>query len=268
MWNGTTWTVQTTPNPTHATQSYLLSVSCRAARACTAVGYYSNSRSPDTSLTLAETWNGNAWSVRATPNPAGASEGSSLQGVSCLTRQTCTAVGVYTDGSGHNRTLAEVWNGTTWKIQKTPNPSGATSSSLTALSCVSSRACTAVGHYLGRPASGTLTEVWNGTTWAIQKTPNPTGARESILEQVSCSTPSDCSAIGIYSKNLGTFSTLAEAWNGTVWAIQPTPNPSGAVDTFLTGLSCTSRHACTAVGNYSVVNGAMISGPTLAERYS
>ena len=66
-----------------------------------------------------------------------------------------------------------------------------------------------------------------------RKPRTPRARARSIFEQVSCSTPSDCTAIGIYSKKLGTFSTLAEAWNGTVWAIQPTPNPSGAADTFL-----------------------------------
>jgi hypothetical protein len=42
--------------------------------------------------------------------------------------------------------------------------------------------------------------------------------------------------------------TLAEVWDGSRWAIQPTPNPVGAGASVLLGVSCTSPGACTAVG--------------------
>ena len=42
-------------------------------------------------------------------------------------------------------TLAEVWDGSTWTVQSTPNPTGATSGSLYGVSCTSATACTAVG---------------------------------------------------------------------------------------------------------------------------
>jgi hypothetical protein len=55
-WNGTTWTVQTTPNPASALGSYLSSVSCPAAITCIAAGYYQNQS--NVSLTLAERYSG------------------------------------------------------------------------------------------------------------------------------------------------------------------------------------------------------------------
>jgi len=41
-------------------------------------------------------------------------------------------------------TLTETWNGSTWSIQTSPNPENG-NSSLTAVSCSSSAACSAVG---------------------------------------------------------------------------------------------------------------------------
>ena len=50
--NGTSWTVQTTPNPPGATESSLYGVLCSPATACTAVGWYGTSS--DLGVTLAE----------------------------------------------------------------------------------------------------------------------------------------------------------------------------------------------------------------------
>ena len=43
---------------------------------------------------------------------------------------------------------------------------------------------------------------------------------------------------------------LAEHWNGVKWTIQRTPNPAGATQSELFGVSYLSAHACTAVGYY------------------
>jgi hypothetical protein len=45
--------------------------------------------------------------------------------------------------------------------------------------------------------------------------------------------------------------TLAEHWDGTKWAIQPTPNQNGPVNQ-LRGVSCTSATSCTAVGDGNI----------------
>jgi hypothetical protein len=83
-WDGTSWSIQTTPSPT---ASGLSGVSCTSTTACTAVGFtdYNNA-------TLAEAWNGTSWSIQTTPNPAGATS-VGLNAVSCTSATTCTAVG-------------------------------------------------------------------------------------------------------------------------------------------------------------------------------
>ena len=98
----------------------------------------------------------------------------------------------------------------------------------------------------------TLAERWNGTAWTIQSTPNPTGAQQQ---------PPDGDLVhvrdGVHRGRVLRATatpdrvTLAERWNGTSWTIQPTPSPPGAHSSDLTGISCTSATACTAVGNYT-----------------
>jgi hypothetical protein len=70
-WNGTKWAVQSTPNPLGASGSYLATVSCTSASACTAVGEYNVGQNPYTrsSFTFAEFWNGTTWTRQSTPNP-------------------------------------------------------------------------------------------------------------------------------------------------------------------------------------------------------
>jgi hypothetical protein len=46
----------------------------------------------------------------------------SVRGVSCPKPTACIAVGHYY-ANKTNLTLAEVWNGTTWKFRATKNPS-------------------------------------------------------------------------------------------------------------------------------------------------
>ena len=177
------WSIEHTPNPTGASSSYLYGVSCVSASACTAVGYHSNGT---TDVALAERWNGTKWSIEHTPTPAGASGGSYLFGVSCVSASACTAVGQdYNATTGF--TLAERWNGSKWSIEHAPSPTGATSSELDGVSCASASACTAVGQSNPSNATGVmLAERWNGTKWSIEPTPSPTGVSYSELNGVSC----------------------------------------------------------------------------------
>jgi hypothetical protein len=192
------------------------------------------------------------WTIQPTRNPTGASQ-STLSGVSCTSAAACTAVGNYKNSAGTVLTLAEQWNGTKWTIQPTRNPTGASQSTLSGVSCTSASACTAVGNYV-KSAGGNLTlaEGWNGTKWTIQSTSNPTGASQSTLSGVSCTSASACTAVGNYTNSAGRVLTLAERWDGSAWTIQQTANPGVStkywVPNVLTGVSCTTSTACTAVG--------------------
>jgi hypothetical protein len=68
-----------------------------------------------------------------------------LAAVTCTSASACTAVGTYTASSGKGVTLAERWNGKSWKIQSSPNLAGALLSQLVGVACTSATSCTAVG---------------------------------------------------------------------------------------------------------------------------
>jgi hypothetical protein len=59
----------------------------------------------------------------------------------------------------------------------------------------------------------------------------------------------------------GPIVTLAEAWDGTTWTTQPTPNPPAAPVSELSGVSCTVS-TCIAAGFHTKPSGI---GTTLAE---
>jgi hypothetical protein len=261
-WNGTEWTIKSTPNPSGATSSVLAGLSCTSSTACMAAGYDLNSSGKYVSF--AEGWNGTEWTIKSTPNPSGA-QATVLQGVSCTSASACTAVGDYESSSGNWETLVERWNGTEWTIQTSPNLSGSTVSGLRGVSCTSSTACISTGDAVNSSgAYVTLAETWNGSTWTVQTTPNPSGAKNSHLRAVSCASSTVCTATGEYVNSSGTTVSLAEHWNGTEWSIQTTPIPSGAKESDLQGASCTSSTACTSVGSYTNNQGITIN---LAEAY-
>jgi hypothetical protein len=75
---------------------------------------------------------------------------------------------------------------------------------------------------------------------------------------VSCPTTTWCTAVGD-SPGAPTL-PLAEAWNGTSWTTETTPDPAGAKSAELTGVSCTSTTSCVAVG-YEKTAGAGVRPP-------
>jgi hypothetical protein len=258
-WNGTTWTIQPTPNPAGSVQGFLIAVSCTSPSACIAAGaYFTTSSQSGPARSLAERWNGKRWTILPSPNPAGAMQ-SFLNGVSCTSPSACTAIGEQHSASGIVHTLAERWDGATWRIQPTPNPPGVQFASLAGVSCTGPSACLAAGG----SDQGTLAERWNGATWRIQPTPNPPGGQNIILTSVACPASSACTAFGAYKTGSGRHFTLAERWNGRTWRSQPTPGIV-AFDTTFPGVACPTLSACVAVASYTN-NGPFV---TLAERWS
>jgi hypothetical protein len=230
--SGNTWTVVSIPDPGGG---QLTGISCTSTSACEAVGSFDNG---GTTETLAEVWNGSNWTIQSARNPAGATS-SQLSEVSCRSASACEAVGQFTSG-GATQTLAEGWDGSSWTIQSTPNVGSATNSVLSGVSCPSASVCEAVGDSSTGPNSATLAEVWNGSSWAVQSTPNTASTVNQLLA-VSCTSAGGCTATG---------NGLAERWNGTGWALQTIASPHGNTAADLSGVSCTDNSRCMAVGSY------------------
>jgi hypothetical protein len=240
-WNGRSWTIQSVPEPTGATESELYAVSCGSATSCTAVGQSypaSGASSP-----LAEHWDGTTWTIQTVPFVEYAT--GLLGGVSCPTATDCVAVGSYGTLGQNTSLFAERWNGSRWASQTVPNPAG-TSFLLNSVSCIRPEHCTAVGGaFNGTQYEASIVARANGSTWVLQKDATPAA---TMLFGVSCPTATACTAVG---ENTGFVAGVAEHWDGTSWALQhlpvPQPHTQGA-EPFAT--SCPASLTCTTVGIY------------------
>jgi hypothetical protein len=257
-----TWSVVPSPNKEingHIHANELHGISCPSAGSCVAVG----DAAAGGLKTLAETWNGTAWSIVPSPNRLAVGD---LNGVSCLSATDCTAVGAALPAkdSTQSRTLIETWNGTAWSLVPSPNPSrGKGYDSLSGVSCVSASFCAAVGYHGKSPTTKALIETWNGSTWSVASSPEH--GSKSSLSGVSCLSASSCTAVGGYSASGLISGTLVESWNGSTWSVVPSPNAGTAGNNAFSGVSCLSASFCTAVGSYFATDGAF---QTLAETWN
>jgi hypothetical protein len=292
-WNGK-WTSGATQNPAGSSFTNLNGVSCAVAAACEAVGDFQPGGA-SSFVALAESRTGGSWRMQPRVAPAAAAN-NSLTAVSCVSLVFCVAVGSHPDSLGlATVALAEAWNGTVWRIQKTVSPAVASNGlrmSLSGVSCVSALFCEAVGS--SSLAAGGAAEVWNGTTWSLQSVPggpltsvscvsvrfclaaggdghvdkwngkswsaqaNTTGF--TSLSSVACFSPGSCEAVGS-----GPSGGAAERWNGTSWTAQAPPTPAGGSSLVLSAVSCAAAKSCEAVGSFT---NSSFNVVTLAEAWN
>jgi hypothetical protein len=186
-WGGSTWTILPTAN-VPGTSANLLAVSCWIQDECIAVG--GRGANSGRGVSLAEKWDGSAWTFLPTPSPKGFRI-ERLTTVSCSSASACTAVG-FRMKSGREVSLAETWDGATWLVQDTRDESNYTV--LSGVSCSAPSACTAVGEGTGRKGVVTLAETWDGATWTIESTPHL--GSSSRFSAIACPSPMHCTAVG------------------------------------------------------------------------
>jgi hypothetical protein len=220
-WNGTVWKAVKSPAPSGSTFTQLLGVSADSATDAWAVGSYESSSGSEP---LILHWNGTAWTKMASPVPSGAT-GINLSGVSAVSATDAWAAGYYNNSSNVAEPLILHWNGTVWKVVKSPAPSGATGINLYGVSADSATDAWAVGNYGGSTAFEPLTLHWNGTAWKVAKSPAPSGTTNTQLLGVSADSATDAWAVGD-ENSPGLYKTLTLHWNGTAWKQVPSPNGS------------------------------------------
>src|SRR6185437_7169659 len=168
----------------------------------------------------------------------------------------CVVIGSATGTSTSFIQLIWTWNGSKWALKTATLPGTAADTQLSAAHCFSPPSCVLAG--LSVSLTGKLSEsvtlaTWNGKAFTPQKAAVPTGLGLGILEDVSCSSPRSCAAVGIsVSTNAsasatGTFG-FAEVWNGKAWSATKWTGQKGASVAALLGVSCTSAVSCVAVG--------------------
>lgn len=222
----------------------LYGVACTSPSSCVAVGYNGSA--------LIEAWNGSSWSTSATPNDPNSAP--LLYSVSCAGPSSCVAVGYDHTSTGGNDALVETWNGTTWSITPSPDPSTGSFgiNVLSGVSCPDSNDCLAVGYYETSTAGQTLVESWDGTSWTVTPSPSP-GSVFNMLKAISCTSSTSCVAVGTAGAVPGAGVTLIQTWNGNGWFTSPSPN-QGSNDTLLS-TSCPSAGSCFAVGSDIATSG-------------
>src|SRR5207302_11152402 len=174
-WDGTQWSLLHVPSPDGTVFSGLDGVSCPAVSACTAVGSYTTTFVPDEPIpiqTLAERWDGTAWTIQPTPLidfPSG------FTSVSCPTLTSCTAVGAAILGTY----FADQWNGQEWTV--TLGENRGLDQTMFGVSCTSASACLAIGQkyslVLGYDVQ--LALGWDGSQWS-DVTPSGGSSRVAV----------------------------------------------------------------------------------------
>jgi hypothetical protein len=263
-WNGKKWAIQRTANVAGAGRNSLRGVSCPTTSWCMAVGAYK--RPTSGFRVLAERWNGHSWSVQKPPNPSTGPFGSELITVSCTSSHACIGVGDAVNNTGHVKALVERWNGKKWAVQNVSLPSGAFLTKMSGVECAGPSACEAVGYYALSSSGAALgfAEGWDGHRWTLQTIPTPASAQQLLPLDVSCTSATDCTAVGEAISVHGTIVTSAQKWDGAAWHAQSTPNPHGATMSLFNAASCLSATSCIAVG----ASGSPTKQLPLAERYS
>jgi hypothetical protein len=176
-------------------------------------------------------------------SPAGGGNGalSSLSAVAADSSTDAWAVGSTNAGSpGQENTLTEHWDGTSWTVVPSPDPTqaGCTNYGLNGVSA-SATATWAVGHACGAPIALLL----NNGEWQVERTPSPPAGVSETLASVAAASASNAWAVGSAGSR-----PLILHWNGTRWGHPSSPFPTGATSATLTGVTAVSATDAWAVG--------------------
>jgi hypothetical protein len=248
QWNGSAWSIVSSPNTSATLENELEGVSCVTASFCVAVGDATNGS--DIDQTLIEQWNGATWSIATSPNTS-ATLDNELDAVSCVSSSFCVAAGE-ASASSAERTLIEQWNGTSWSVATSPNTSPTLGNALYGVSCDTAAFCLAVGYADTSTGYVNLVEQWNGSAWSIETTPDANAAFGDVLLTVDCFGPTSCVAAGYVNtinNSDATYVTEVLTWNGSSWAVVNVPEPAAtAQQDQVNGLSCVAGALCVGAG--------------------
>ena len=234
QWDGTGWTVVSTPSIAGHTDDEFNSVSCTGPSNCMAVGY---NTATGTGLVV--------------PSPGDSSPGAAHSGFLGSPDPIANAHALMHGANPHiavsTHVLAEQWNGASWTVTNTVDPAGITSPELFAVSCAGAGFCMATGY--DTPSSSVLTfaEEWSGGSWSPSALPDATTGSNDALLALSCMSPTSCTAVGTTFTSPSNEVVLTASWNGSTWTLGTVPSPSYPEAAWF-GVSCLGGASCVAVG--------------------
>ena len=166
----------------------------------------------------------------------------------CLAGLLLTAAAAAPGGTGPAAFAAGHQTG--WRIVPRPNGVRSGSNTLVQVSAGPATSAWAVG-YDGQPGNfRTLAERWNGSKWALARSPNPS-VLDNALFGVATLSRTSAWAVGYDAPNVSPIAyhrALIERWNGSTWQVVPTPR-AGPSDSDLWGVAALSATNAWAVGN-------------------
>ncbi len=238
--DGSAWSVVPSPNATTFFNE-LTTIDALGPNDIWAVGTWEQA-SASTYMTLAEHWNGTAWSVVSTPNPSTTAYGYEFASVSGDASNDVWAV-----FNNESSSIVEHWNGSQWSLVTIPLP-GDIGNITTAVVALSTTDAWIAGNY-DTSSGGTLPllEQWNGAAWSVVSPATPNWSNVA-LTGITATSSADIWAVGSglpgTSQNLKPF---AMQWNGATWSVASTPTGPG-INTWLNGVAAANANEVWAVG--------------------
>jgi len=244
------------------------SVSCASPGNCTAVGTYLDNSGNLQVFAASEV--AGSWHHAVELPGIGALNSGGFAGpatVSCASAGNCSAGGSYKDGSGSRQAfVAEQVNGTWGRAAEVPGSAAANAggqAAITTVSCPSAGNCRAGGYYSDSFINNqalVVSEV--GGTWrTVRALPFPSGIGlvYSLISSLSCATPGNCIAGGLYGDTSGhehafVASEVAGTWQAAV-EVPGTAALNAGGNAQVNSVSCRSAGNCSVGGFYSDVAG-------------
>lgn len=214
-WDGVRWSIVASPNagtPT-AMRNFLLSVTALATNDIWAVGYH-REETVETLSVLTLHWDGNEWSMVASPIVG------VLNGVSGVAADDVWAVGTTDDvnlNGGTPLTLTIHWDGQSWQVVPSPN-FDPDDDVLYAVTAIASDDVWAAGHY--GFYQRLLLEHWDGTEWSMVFVAEPWKYND-VFYAIDALASDDIWTVGKCCHD--PQRTISYHWDGTDWTRIFTP---------------------------------------------
>jgi hypothetical protein len=217
------WSVVASPNAESGDNS-LASVSGSSRHDVWAVGQFAPDADPNITLTLAEHFDGQSWSVVPTPN-VGTDHGNALLGVAALPGAAWT-VGYDIGADYLSHSLIQAWDGSAWSI--VPHHQPFQTENLYGVAANAPDDVWAVGS--GRDGEGAFHALalhFDGRRWSSVP-PVDAGENGNVLYGVVAKAANDVWAVGQQIGAGPPDRALVEHWDGRRWSVVPVDAPADA----------------------------------------